>query len=268
MRVNGTAAKEQGLGRAGQVFWVCACVVLMNLMGCAVQQYIPAGPLPYKQLSAGYFQVNLQTSSALDVIRSMQSQRGKLGQKHVEIEVFSQNDTTSALSGRSKDNDKSWFTLCAFDQYDMTVRRKYFFYIDESAMLTPTPPKRCLIPPRGTLVFDGALVISDVLGRAHASDAARNIAVLRYVKEKLQQDSATFAGTDSSSGNDIVAVSGMLMNQVLGSGLFELDRSPSLASHMTGQGLRFDHISLHRGRIRLKIQGEVALMRIEVGLPT
>ena len=73
----------------------------------------------------------------------------------------------------------------------MTVRRKYFFYMDESAMLTPTGPKRCLIPARGTLVFDGALVISDVLERAHASDVERNIAVLRYVREKLQQDSGT-----------------------------------------------------------------------------
>ncbi len=268
MSVNDTAAREHGLGRVGHVFWVCACSMLMGLMGCAVQQYIPSGPLPYKQLSAGYFQVSLQKSSALDVIRSMQSQQGALGTKHVETELFSQSDTTSALSGRSKDSDKSWFTLCVFDQYDMTVRRKYFFYMDESAMLTPTPPKRCLIPPQGTLVFDGALVISDVLERPHASDAARNIAVLRYIKEKLQQDSGTFDSTHSSPGNDIVAVSGMLMNQVLGSGLFELDKSPSLASRMIGQGLRFDHINLNRGRIRLKIQGEVALMRIELGLPT
>lgn len=266
MSVKGTAAK--GPNCTGQVFWVCTGIMLMGLTGCAVQQFIPAGPLPYKQLSSGYFQINLQQSSALDVIRSMQSQQGKLGPKHVETEVFSQSDTTSALSGQSKDSDKRWFTLCAFDQYDMTVRRKYFFYMDESAMLTPTGPKRCLIPARGTLVFDGALVISDVLERAHASDVERNIAVLRYVREKLQQDSGTFDGTDASSGNDIVAVSGMLMNQVLGSGLFELDKSPSLAAHMTGSGLDFDHITLDRGRIRLKIQGEVALMRIELGLPT
>ena len=50
--------------------------------------------------------------------------------------------------------------------------------------------------------------------------------------------------------------------------LVKLDQSPSLAAQMTGSGMRFDHITLNHGRIRLKIQGEVALMRIELGLPS
>lgn len=267
MRVNGTAARR--VNNWGRLFSVCTCVLVMSLAGCAsIHRYIPAGPLPYEQLSAGYYQVNLQRSSALEVIRSMQAQQGSLDPRHVETELFSQSDSMSALSGRSKDRDKSWFTLCVFDQSDVKVRRKYFFYMDESAFRTPTPPKRCLIPPRGTLVFDTALVVSDELESPHASDTARNIAVFRYIRDKLREDCAVTHSRQSLANNEIVAVSGMLINQVLGSAQVKLDQSPSLASDLAGKGMYFDHISLNRGRVRLKIQGKVALMRIEVGIPS
>jgi hypothetical protein len=274
MSVKGTAAKGSAcIGRSDRVLisllWICAGATLIGLGGCAVQKYIPAGPLPYEDLSRGYFQIALQKSSALEVIRTMQSLQGTVDPDHVGKALFSQSDTVSASSGRSKDSKKSWFTLCAFDQYDMKVMRKYFFYMDESALVTPTPPRRWLIPPRGTLVFDSALVISEVMEKPYASDAARSIAVLRYIAESLRDDVSVFdaSSSRSSSGNDILAVSGMLMNQVLRSTLLELDKSPSLALQMHKQGMQFSHMTLNQGRIRLKVQGEAAVIRIELGLP-
>lgn len=262
MSVDHTAAKE--LKYRVPLFGVCAFTLLMSLGGCAVKQYIPAGSLPYEQLSAGYFQYKLQQSSALDVIRSMQAQQGKLDPRHVDVELLSQSDQMSALAGQSKKGDKRWFTLCVFDQYDMKVQRKYFFFMDESALRTPAPPKRWLVPARATLVFDGALVVSTAVAGAYASDNARSVAVLRYIREALQQDVTTFDGKRSPASNDIVAVSGMLMNQVLESALHKLDRSPALASQLATEGMRFQHIALNEGRLRLKIQGDAALVRIEL----
>ena len=275
MSVNGTAAERAAwVGRSGRaligLFGLCVGINLMGLGGCAVQQHIPAGPLSYEELSRGYFQIALQKSSALEVIRSMQSLQGKLDPKHVDTALFSQSDTVSASCARSKDDEKRWFTLCAFDQYDMKVKRKYFFYMDENALMTPTAPKRCQIPPRPTLVFDGAMLVSEVLERPYASDAARRIAVLRYIADSLRTDVSVFDASSkrSSSGNDILAVSGMLMNQVLRSALIELDKSPPLAMQMDKQGVQFSHMTFNQGRIRLKVQGEAAVIRIELGLPT
>ena len=274
MSVRGTAATGSAcIGRPKRaliaLFWICMGVTLMGLGGCTMQKYIPAGPLPYEDLARGYFQIALQKSSALEVIRTMQSLQGTLDPKHVDTALFSQSDTVSASSGRSKDGQRTWFTLCAFDQYDMKVSRKYFFCMDESAQATLAPPRRWLIPPRATLVFNSALVISDVLEKPHASDAARRIAVLRYIAESLRDDIRVFdaSSTRSGSGNDILAVSGMLMNQVLRTVLLELDKSPSLAQKMDKQGMPFSHMTLNHGRIRLRVQGEAAVIRIELGLP-
>ena len=262
MSINDTAAKRST--HTTSPLWACAFAILTSLGGCTVQRYIPPGSLPYEELSAGYFQFKLRQSSALDVIRLMQAQQGKLNPRHVGTELLSQSDQMSALAGQSKNGEKRWFTLCVFDQYDMAVRRKYFFFMDESALRTPVPPQRWLIPPKSTLVFDSALVISDVLETAYASDSARSVAVLRYIRKILQQDIKPFDRPKSEAANDIVAVSGMLMNQVLGSALYKLERSPSLAVHLVDQGVRFHHITLNEGRLRLSIQGQIALMRIEL----
>ena len=71
------------------------------------------------------------------------------------------------------------------------------------------------------------------------------------------------------SRENTVSVSGLLMNQVFRAVLLELERSPSLAAALsTPDGMAFEHLTLDRGRAHVTVQGDVAVVRLEVGLPS
>jgi len=185
--------------------------------------------------------------------------------------LTSQSDTVAASLGQSKDGYKTWFTLVAFDEHTMTARRKYFYLVDEMAgCSTAAEPIRLLTGHKPGLRFDCQMVLqTEVLAQPYATEQARQIAILKQVAENLRRDIGELTGQTGkpSQGNQILIVSGMVVNQVFETVLLELSKSSVPAQEMTSKnGYQFNHISFDKGRIRLTLQDDIATVKIGLGV--
>lgn len=252
-------------------FWFLALAVFLGARGCSPAGYLPLERLTYEDLSAAYTHTELGTSSTLDVLGMIRSPDYKLPPHLVGTELLSQGDTIVASSGKSRDSYKTWFYLAAFDEHNMTARRKYFFLIDEKVRILPSDPKRYVIPPRRGLMFDCEMVFGpEVIARPFATEEAKQVAILRQVADSLRRDIDGLNGRkgDSGQGNEILAVSGMLMNQVFEAALLELSKSPVLAAKLgDAAGVKFKHLSFDPSRIRMLVDNDRVAVRIVLGLP-
>ena len=258
---------------------VCGLALCVGLIGCSsvkmvtnTTRYLPPGYLPYQQLSSGYHRVVLKRSSTLDVLQLIRATQMAVDANQVGRQLVSQSDTLVAASGRSKDLQKSWFSLFAFDQQDMTALRKYFFCLEEHTYRSPTQPTKYLFPPRRTLVFDSQIELpEEILQNNYPSRQVRDIALLRYLAATLRSDIRPMDGSSraSSNGNQILAVCGMFMNNVFRDALVQLDASPSLAADMGRTGMVFNQMLLNEGRIQMYVaaNSDVLVTRVEMGVP-
>lgn len=252
-------------------FGFLACAVFLGACGCSPIGYLPLERLTYEDLSASYAHTQLKTSSTLDVLGMIRSPQYKLPPHLVGTELLSQSDTVVASCGRSKDASKTWFSMVAFDEHSMAARRKYFFLIDEKVEVLPSDPKQYVIPPRRGLMFDCEMVLApEVIARPFATEEAKQIAILRQVADSLRSDIDGLNGRkgESGQGNEMLAVSGMLMNQAFDAALLELSKSPVLAARLSDKnGVKFKHLSFDPARIRMLADTDIAAVRIRLGLP-
>jgi hypothetical protein len=225
--------------------------------------------LPYEQLSADYRQTPLQRSTTLDVMRIVHASQTDLDRICAGRYLVTQTDTIVASSGQTQKGLKSWFSLFAFDPGTLTAARKYFLCIDEKTSVSPTGTRRCLFPPRRTLVFDSEVILSDgpVEGE---TEEARRIATIRRIARLLREDVRRATNDPASTAsNATLSACGALMNQVFRDALLELDRFPALARRLdSDKGMAFTHTSLNGGRIRLTMSNGVAVTQVELGLPS
>lgn len=256
----------------------CSLRVLLSLLvassgwlcGCSSSSgYVPAKRLPYRDLSVLYYEIPLEHSRSLDILRRMKGLKGTVDAKYVEREVITPGDAVIGSSGRSHQGTISWFTLVAFDKYNNTAQRKYFFYMHEKAARAPLASNRYLVPSRTVLVYDTEAMIGDVLAAPHANEQERKIAVVTYLARQLQHDAKRLAGDDAQMRNaDIVGVHAMFMNQVFRDAINELRKYPVLTRELHEKdGVAFENMSLANGRIRLAVNGDRATARIEMGFP-
>jgi hypothetical protein len=204
----------------------------------------------------------------MDVIRAAHASRARLARTRPGRYLVTATDTVVAVSGQTPDRLKNWFSLFAFDPITLSTARKYFVCVDELTTLSPIGPRRCLFPPRWTLVFSGEAAFPDQGSEADTEDAQR-IAALRRIAGLLRDD-VQHATNDpaSDAANATVASCGMLMNQVFRDALLEFDRFPALAKQLdSNSGVAFSHVSLDGGRVYMSVRDGVAVARIEVGLP-
>jgi len=242
-------------------FCLITSMFLLGFCGCSVVSYFQPDKYPRERLSASYDQTKLKTTSTLDALGKIQT---------LEDELLSQSDTIVASSGQSNNGYKSWFTMVAFDEHKMTAQRKYFFLVDERAKVSPTKIKRFLIGPKRGLVFDSQMILQEaVLDKPYATEEARQIAVLQQVVENLCMDIGELSGDtgELGQGNEMLTVSGMLINQAFEAVLLELGKSPVLAKRLSdARGVEFNHISLDKGQIRVIVEGDIVTVRIGLGL--
>ena len=233
------------------------------LYGCSVWRYFRPEELSYEKLSVSYRWIRLKTSSSYDVQRMIHSPQFGLGPSFTGTHLLSQSDTAIASVGRSKDGYKTWFTMVSFDESDMTANRKYFYLVDERALLKPTGIRHFQILPKPGLIFDSQMVLQlEVLAKPYATEQARQIAILKHIAENLSEDIEKL-----SQDNQTLAVSGMLMNQVFKSVLLELDKSPVLANSLSDKsGVQFNHISFGEGRIGITVDDSIGTVKIRLGL--
>lgn len=271
MKLTKLEAKLKGAKVIGFTICFFAFIFFHGLCSCTALRYVPPDKLPYEKLSVGYDRTKLRTSSTLDVLGIFHSPDYKLDPRYVGLQMLNQSDTIVASSGQSKDGYKSWFCMVVFDERRMTANRKYFFCIDEKAVVSPTEPKHYMIPPKRALMFNGELILqSELLAKPFATEEARQISVLRHISESLQKDIAEL-GEDTgelSQGNNILSTSAMVMNQAFRSALLELDKSPVLATKLSEEkGIEFSHMNFDKGRIRMTVRGDIVTVRIRLGFP-
>ena len=244
------------------ILCMAALLFFFFLSGCGGLNLLPSQALPYDKLAIPYAATELGRSTTLDVLNLARESRYQFDDKQVEGVLLTQSDTVIAYSGRSADERKTWLNMLVFHEYRMTAGRKYFFCIDERARA---------FPRRKGILFDCRFVIDpEILTTPYATEEAQKIALVRWLAEQFERDLAGLVGhpLDPAQGSEIVLVSGMMVHQTFAGLLVELDESPGLAGHLGNKrGIPFPHLSLNEGRVRLRIDNNVAEITIRVNLP-
>lgn len=245
---------------------------VLALCGCAALSYVRENKLPYDRLAGPYRHTQLKTSTTLDALSAFDAPDYRLDPNATAEELVNQSDTLVAVSGRSADGFKTWVTLIAFDEHQMTARRKYFFCVDEQATAAPTARGQRLFPPRKGLIFDAELVLApEIQTTPYATEEARQLAIVHWLMERFAADVQSLLGAPGESvhANELISLSGMMMNQVFEGLRIELDKSPGLARSLTGsKGVAFPHINMNEGRLRLTTTAVgVTTATLRVNLP-
>jgi len=217
------------------------------LCGCSVIDYFRPEKPPYDaELYESYRRTKLKVSSSADVLATIH---------RPEYELLSQSKSVVASVGQKKKGYKIWFNMVAFDEDELTAKRKYFFVVDEKA-------KGLLFWPRQSLTFESEMVLDkEVLDKPYANENARRIAILRQHSKNIRNDTDELAGD-----NKMLGICGMLINQTLETVLQKLDESPSLASKLSDVGgVDFDHITLGKGNLAMAISEDIVRVNVKVG---
>ncbi len=224
------------------IFGLCGCVSL-DFLGFLTPEWPPYD----KQISESYYRTKLKTSSSADVLAMI----------HLpEYELLSQSKSVvGSLGQKKKKGYKTWLKMVAFDENELTARRKYLFIVDER-------PKFLLVEPWECLRFDGEVVLeSEVLDKPYANENARRVAILKQVLKNVREDIG-----ELSEDNKMVDICGMLINQALKTVLVKLDESPVLATRLSDpDGFKFEHTSFDKGKIRMVIVDDIVTVRVMLG---
>ncbi len=221
-------------------------LVILGLCGCSVLEFFqPEGPPYDEQLSERYHRTKLRESSSADVLAAIH--------RH-EFELLSQSKSVVALSGQKKKGHKIWFNMVAFDENELTAKRKYLFIVDDRPNI--------LEEPRKHLSFDCEMVLeSEVLEEPYVNENARRIAILKQVLANVRKDI-----DEVGSDNKMLDIGGMLINQALETILVKLDSSPVLATRLSEPaGVDFSHINLGRGKIQMLVEDDIVTVKMRLG---
>ena len=246
--------KQSGMRVLGISLFVTA--LLCCISGCTVlnpQTWTrPKDYLYDKELSSTYDRTIIKKSFTLDVLPRMQKS---------ETELLSLSDSVAASLGSDEDGYKTWFTLIAFHEYELSVVRKYFFVVDEQV-------EKRFTQDRGLRLDCQMLFTQNELDEISASKEAKELALLRRVFANLESDAAKLGGDAETPGqnNKMLDISVLLIKQVFDTVLRDLDRSPVLAARISDpNGVDFDHLNFGRGKIRVQAEGNTAVVKIRLG---
>ena len=172
--------KEETVRAVKLSFLVC-CFVLSGCgisddSGSRVVGYFIPEKRPYDaQLFNSYRQVEIGKSNSTDVLAVIHL---------ADYELLSQSKSVIVSTGQQKEGYKTWFDMAAFDENEMTVKRKYFFEIDEK----PRPVLFDSKEPLEGLRFDCDVVLpAKLLNEPYASENAKRIAILKQILEGFPQ---------------------------------------------------------------------------------
>ncbi len=215
--------------------------------GCSVINYFTPEKPPYDvELFCSYRQVELNKSTSADVLGMIY---------RADYELLSQSKSVIVSTGQQKEGYKTWFDMVAFDENELTAKRKYFFEIDEK-------PKVLGKSPREGLRLDCDVVLpAKVLSEPYANENAKRIAILKQILEDFRKDIA-----DVRQDNKALAAAGMLTDQAITSVLATLDSSPALATRLSEPaGVEFSHLALDKGKIQMVVVDTTARVKIRLG---
>jgi len=233
--------------RAFNIAVFLCCCALVFLSSCAVVEFAkPEAPPSNTLISSNYVQTEIKTSTSADVLTVINMP---------EYEMLSQSKSVIASVGQKKRGYKAWFNMVAFDEEALTARRKYLFIEDER-------PKSLFVEPWAYAKFDCKMVIeSEVLDKPYSNENAKRIAILKQVKENLNNDLEVVR-----LDNKILNVEGMIINQGLAAVLTTLDTSPGQAAKLSEYpGVEFSNLTYDKGRIRMLLNEDVVTVEMKLG---
>jgi len=225
--------------------FLCYCALVF--CSCAVVEFAkPEAPPSNTLISNNYVLTEIKTSSSADVLTVIHMP---------EYEMLSQSKSVIASVGQKKKGYKVWFNMVAFDDEELTAQRKYLFIEDEK-------PKSLFVEPWAYAKFDCKMVIeSEVLDKPYSDENAKRIAILKKVKENLNND-LEFVGMD----NEMLKVAGMTINQGLVAALTRFDASPAEAVKLSKYpGVEFSNLTYDKGRIRMLLNEDVVTVEMKLG---
>lgn len=222
---------------------LCIC----GIVGChAVRYFEPEWPPYDKEIMAVYEQIEPGESSSADVLTSI---------KVSGDEILSQSESVVAALGEKKRGMKAWLIMAAFEEEELTVRRKYLLIEDEK-------PKSLFVEPWESLKFDCEVILSrEVLGEPYSNENERRIAIIKAVLENARADIKGIA-----EDYKMIDTCGMLINQAFETVVVKLESSPAFAARLSEEhGLEFRHLSYDKGRIRMIVEDDIATIRLRLG---
>jgi len=251
MRLTKSNVKCESLNVKSSIFYFFTSVFLCGLCGCSLSGDFfgflkPEGPPSDEQVFSSYSLTKLKKSNAADVLTVLHQP---------EYGLLSQSKSVVASVGEKKKGYKSWLNMVAFNEDEMTAMRKYLLIVDER-------PKVLFTEPWEGLSFDCEIVLeSEILDKPYSNENSRRIEILREVQEYAHSDIE-----ELSADNNIITVSGMLINQGLETVLVKLDVSPALAIKLDQKdALDFDHRSFAKGKIQMVVEDDVVRVKMRLG---
>jgi len=251
--------RQSRTGTCCFAFLALVCVCCFG--GCSLtspQSWIrPKDHLYDKELSATYDQTRIKKSLTLDVLP-------RIGQ--LKNELLSQSDSVVASLGQGKEGYKTWFTMVAFHEYELSVIRKYFFVVDEKV------EKRFTVG-RG-LRFDCEMLLDEEeLKKLGDTKELGEVALLKRISENLGRDALELGGGTEAPHltEGRLDVNILLIKQALDTIVRGLERSPELATRISDpNGIGFEHINFGEGKVRMWPEGNIVVVKIRLGalLPT
>jgi hypothetical protein len=231
-----------------------AVLCLCTLCGCSIPDQADFASPGDKTLSTAYRKTELKESTSADVLAII-TDPDEETQEEPAQGLVSQTKNIIALQGTNKKGYKLWFDMIAFDENELTAKRKSFFVVDEKT-------ESLLIWPRRRLAFRSEMVLDPkLLNEPYANEDAKQIAILKQVAEDMRKDIAEVAVDNKRMG-----ICGMLINQTLGTVLYRLEQSPVLTSRMNDldSGFKFDHLTLGQGKIMMCIYDDIVKVKIKI----
>jgi hypothetical protein len=203
-------------------------------------------PKPYtKQLPRAYDEIQINKSTSADVLDVI---------KQYKQELISQSESVIASYGEKKKGYQFWLTMVAFNEEDFTATRKYFMAVDEKPWHINAEGQK--------FRFDFEEIVDEkTLSEAYTSENQKRIAILTKVLENARDDIAQIRQEST-----IPDTGGMMINQTLERILYVLRQSPALAEKLDQpNGLDFDHPTMDKGRVGMKLEEKVVKVRIRIG---
>ncbi|MBP7050262.1 MAG: hypothetical protein KBE65_04535 [Phycisphaerae bacterium] len=257
--------------RAARVLLGMAALLWASILsGCGTDEYL-SSKSPYARLATPYAITQLGRSTSLDVLNVAHDPAYPFIRDKRARVLLTQGDTVVGYSGQTGNTRRTWLNLIAFDEFRMTARRKYFFCVDERARRAPDNPKQALFPARKGVLLDAEFIIDpEVLTTPYATEDAQRIEIVRWLADQFRRDLTTLVGNpkNPAQGDQSVMLAGMMVSQIFQGVLAELGQSPGRARNLSdAQGVRFPHMSLREGHIRLLTQNDLGAVKIRVDLP-
>jgi hypothetical protein len=172
-----------------------------------------------------------------------------------EYELLSQSRSVIASAGEKKKGYKQWVNMVAFNEDLLTANRKYLFIVDER-------PKALFAKPWERMTLDCKMVLDEeIVNKPYANENEYRIGTLEQISNQFTNDIK-----EVSSDNEVIYTSQLLVNQAFSTILQVLQDSPAQASLLsTSEGMKFEHGSFDKGRIRMIIDQNIATVELQAG---